>query len=476
VACELEPVELLPATVTYAPPAQDGNERRIQTRRDMRLSIGDCIGCSVMVGIGETYLPAFALALGTGQVVAGLIASVPILAGAVLQLIAPACIARLGSNRRWVVGCASVQALSFLPLLVTALVGHISTALLFLLAAVYWGSGMASSPAWTHWIDTLMPQRIRARYMGRRSRFGQAGILAGFAGGGLALEFGEALGRPLWAFALLFLMAAVCRFVSVGFLFAQSEPIHLRTRSATASLRTAIGRLRTQRDGRLLVYLWGMQMAAQVAAPFYAPFMLGLLRFSYLKYMLIVSAALITKAVALPTLGKIAHRFGARRLLTFGGIAVIPLAILWTISQSTGFLLMVQIFAGICWAAYELGTLLMCFEAVDHRQRIGMLTLYNLGFAGATVAGAVCGGTVLALCGQAQVGYYAIFGLSAIARLMTVPLLMRIGAADSEVGSRRTTVDATDEYERRDVDALPQVIELAPQFEMAEEFPATNVA
>jgi MFS family permease len=457
-------------------PPPNPRERRDLTRRDLRVSIADCLACSVMVGIGETYLPAFALALGTGQVVAGLIASVPILAGAVLQLAAPTAISWLGSNRRWVVACASVQALSFLPLLATALVGHISTALLFLLAAVYWGSGMASTPAWTHWIDTLVPQRIRARYMGRRSRFGQAGILAGFAGGGLALEFGESLGRPLEAFAMLFFAAAICRFVSAGFLSIQREPVRPRNRSATAGLRGAIGRLRTQRDGRLLVYLWGMQMAAQTAAPFYAPFMLGLLKFSYLKYMLIVSAALVTKAVALPTLGRMAHRFGARRLLAVGGLSVIPLSTIWIVSQSTGFLLAVQVIAGICWAAYELGTLLMCFEAVNPRQRIGMLTLYNLGFAAATVAGAVCGGTVLALCGQQRIGYLAIFGLSTVARLMTVPLLMRIGAADTDAENRRAADNRAGDDEQGDADARPHVIELIPQFEAAGEFPASHVA
>ena len=287
-----------------------------------------------MVGIGETYLPAFALALGTGQVLAGLIASVPILAGAVLQLISPMAIRILGSNRRWVVSCVSVQAISFLPMVAAALVGHISTALLFLLAAVYWGSGMASTPAWNHWIDMLVPTRVRARYMGRRSRFTQAGILAGFIGGGLALEFGESLSRPLWAFAMLFLTAAVCRFISAGFLFAQGEPLGGGAHASIAGLRGAVGRLRKDRDGRLLVYLWALQMAAQTAAPFYAPFMLGLLKFSYLKYMLIISAALVTKAVALPTLGKVAHRCGARRLLAFGGVGVIPLSLLWIMSQA----------------------------------------------------------------------------------------------------------------------------------------------
>jgi MFS family permease len=419
--------------VLYSPSdRRDRGSHRSDTRRNLRISTSDGLACSVMVGVGETYLPAFALALGTGQVLAGLIAGVPILAGAVLQLISPTAIGWLGSNRRWVVGCVAVQALSFLPMLAAALVGHISTLLLFLLAAMYWGSGMASASAWNHWIDTLVPERIRARYMGRRTRFTQAGNLIGFAGGGLALEFGDSLSRPLWAFALLFLVASVCRFVSAGFLFAQSEPIPVAGRGSSAPLRSAIGRLRKNRDGRLVVYLWAMQMAAQSASPFYGPFLLGLLKFSYLKYMLVISAALVAKAIVPPTLGMLAHRFGARRLLALGGLAIIPLPLFWILSQNLCYLIAIQILAGACWAAYELGTLLMCFEAVDRRHRIGMLTLYNFGYAAATVGGAVCGGAVLAFFGQARIGYFAIFVLSTVARLLTIPLLVRIGAAKDE--------------------------------------------
>ena len=72
-----------------------------------------------MVGLGETYLPAFALAVGLGELVAGLVASVPLLAGGVLQTVSPWGIRRLGSHKRWVVLCATVQSLTFLPLLLS---------------------------------------------------------------------------------------------------------------------------------------------------------------------------------------------------------------------------------------------------------------------------------------------------------------------------------------------------------------------
>ena len=35
-----------------------------QLRRDLRAMLGDGVSFSVMVGVGESYLPAFALALG----------------------------------------------------------------------------------------------------------------------------------------------------------------------------------------------------------------------------------------------------------------------------------------------------------------------------------------------------------------------------------------------------------------------------
>ena len=63
-------------------------------------------------------------------------------------------------------------------------------------------------------------------------------------------------------------------------------------------------------------------------------------------------------------------------------------------------LLMIQVMAGVSWATYELAAFLLFFEAIDARQRIGMLTLYNLGNAAATVAGSLIGGGILMLLGE----------------------------------------------------------------------------
>ena len=85
-------------------------------RRDLRAMTTDGVFFSVMVGLGETYVPAFGLALGHGPAAAGLLATLPLLAGACLQLVTPHGVRHLGSYRRWVVGCARFQAFCLLPL------------------------------------------------------------------------------------------------------------------------------------------------------------------------------------------------------------------------------------------------------------------------------------------------------------------------------------------------------------------------
>ncbi len=74
----------------------------------------------------------------------------------------------------------------------------------------------------------------------------------------------------------------------------------------------------------------------------------------------------------------------------------------------------------------ELGSLLIVFEAIDRRQRVGMLTLHSLGNAAAIVAGSLCGAALLGLLGDGAVGYYTVFAVSATARLLSVLALWRL--------------------------------------------------
>src|SRR5690554_3488537 len=116
-----------------------GGDPHRSLRKDLVAGHAEGAAAGGMTGLGETYLPAFALAVGLGEITAGLVASLPLLVGGLMQTFSPLAIRRLGSHKRWVLLCALVQAFSFAPLALAAVAGRISTAGILIVAAVYWG-------------------------------------------------------------------------------------------------------------------------------------------------------------------------------------------------------------------------------------------------------------------------------------------------------------------------------------------------
>lgn len=416
-----------------SPPREPRATSTRPLRRDLRCVISDGASFSVMVGLGETYLPAFALAAGLSGVATGLIAVLPMLAGALLQLGSPAAVRWLGSHRRWVVWCAAVQAASFLPLFLMAASGWIPAAAVFLAATIYWGAGLATGPAWNTWIGRIVPSRIRANFFARRTRVSQAGVLVGFLLGGLALQWGSNYDRELLTFAGLFAVAGLCRTISAVFLYRQSEPAQRLHGHRSVGPLELLRRTWRGGDSCLLLYLLCVQVAVQISGPFFTPFMLGHLQMSYTEYVLLLGAAFGAKIIALPALGRIAKRAGARRLLWLGGCGIVPVAACWLVADSFYYLFAVQLLSGFAWAAYELAMFLLFFETIHEEERTSVLTTFNVGNALAMVFGSLLGGALLAWLGEETTSYYVVFAASSATRLAALIVLVWVTDVQVEV-------------------------------------------
>ncbi len=355
----------------------------------------DGVAASVMVGIGETYLPAFVLALSSSQVACGLVSTVPMVIGAVLQLCAPWAVRQFGSYRRWVVLAAVVQAVGFLPLLMAAIVGSMSVTTIFLVVAVYWATGMAGGTAWNAWAGTLVPERIRPTYFAWRTRFTQLGIMIGLVAGGIILQLGTGWNWLPGAFALLFLTAAVSRMFSAYFLTVQREPTPPNgpRLPRLGELRAAI---RSSSVSRTILYMLVAQVAYQIAGPYFNPYMLGQLKLSYVHYLILICTPYVARVVCLRAWGRVVDRIGPYRVLWLSGLLVVPLPAMWNVSDSFAYLAAVQIFAGLAWAGYELAQLLLFFDTIPTARRVGVLTLFNLLNAVAIFGGLIIGGLLLA--------------------------------------------------------------------------------
>lgn len=427
-------------------------------RRDLCASVWDAGAYSVMVGIAETYFGAFALALGLGSAGAGLMVTLPVLLGSMLQLVTPWGVLRLGSHKKWIVSAIFIQVgcLLLLPLAGLASIKAVATIIAFGAATLYWAMQFTAGGPWNTWMEELVPLRVRTRFFACRQRTSQICLLAGFAIGGLALQFGKAIDAELIVFAAIFLTAATCRAVSGSFMAKQSEPSRGRIQEEQISLVQLLRKKGSIPGGRLVVYLLAMQVAVQTSGPYFTPFMLKQEGWSYVTFMLLIGLSFLGKVLALPFWGRIGQRIGATKLMWIGGLAIVPISGGWLIADllngwecdvlgfhvtaSMAWIVVLQLISGVAWAAYELAMALQFLHGIPRKQRTSMLTLYHFGNSAAMVVGALIGLSVFQLLGEGHGTYMTLFVLSSILRGSMVPLLMRVRDASPAMLPTKTEV------------------------------------
>jgi hypothetical protein len=432
-----------PPKVTSRSSAQEASLRRVV------LDAGYFGG---MVGCGETYFPAFVLAIGLGETSSGIVASFPLMAGGIIQLMSPIAIGWAGSFRRWVTIGASLQALSFLPLVYAALTGEASLSALVLVVSIYWATGYSTGPAWNTWMEYVVPPHRRVRFFAGRSRVQQACTFTALLLSGLLLNWGASRGYTLESFALLFSIAGLLRLASAYHLSLTGDGEirsgQLSNNRGTRKRTVRRGRSRlgipvaTHHDhpgrlsaARLIGYLVCMQLFVQISGPFFVPYMLSQLQFSYATYIGLVSVAFVSKVASLSLWGRVAERTGAVNVLWAGGVGLVPLAWLWVLSSNVWWLVFVQALSGVAWAAYELGFFLMFFESMPAGQRTRLLTFYNFANTLAITGGAAFGATILACSDCTPSTYHRLFLISSMGRFACLGLLLKIAVPASSIRS-----------------------------------------
>ncbi len=399
-----------------------------------------------MIGLGESYLVAFGLAAGLSERAAGLFTPVPQLAGAVLGLALPRVLVRVGTVRGVTVSLVGLQGAALVAMALAAAITTLGggrgvpPVVLFFLAGVYWSAGLAAGPVWNAWVSGIFPRAIRPGLFGQRIRLHNIGVITTLAVGGIVLDAADPeTNAPLLAYAMVLGTAGLCRLGSAWFLTRHSEPHRLPPGHRDVGFGEFFRTFRHDHGGRLLVYMLAFGFATTTAVPFFAPYLLRELGFSYTRFMALLATSFVAKALVLPSIGALARRFGARRVLVVGAVATAPLTLLWLVSAGFWWLLVVYFATGIAWAFVELSTFLLLFDEIPPGRRVGLLVRYNLINAAAQAGGAVLGASMLDAFGSGIGGYHALFVLSALLRLASVPLAIWIGwhgAAPPNAGER----------------------------------------
>ncbi len=406
----------------------------------LRTSYWDVAFYSLMVGFGETYITAFALAMGFSEQHSGLIATVPILIGACLQLLAPLGVRALCSQRLWIVSCTCLQSLSLLGLAGAGWAKFSGMAQLdtwFLLAVcAYWAAAMSAAPSWNSWIAAVIPSALHTRFFAFRTRIAQLFTLVGLTIAGLILHGLAGKQERLIVFTGLFALAGISRFVSSYFLLRHPEGPSLPKSSGLRLLlqRDGILWLKQKRTAVLIVFMLSTQFAVNISGPYFNAYMLEQLHLDYQHYMILIGTSFVTRILAGGWFQRLAHSLGSSTLTHLGALLVIPSPTLWLWSNSFPYLIFAQVYTGLAWGCHELGLTLMLIDKQDHIERARLLTITTLLNSSMMCIGSLIGFAMLHAKTLTQGDYHFIFVLSAAVRILPFCLLFWIG--DSSLSER----------------------------------------
>jgi MFS family permease len=206
---------------------------------------------------------------------------------------------------------------------------------------------------------------------------------------------------------------------SVFFLTKQDEPEYIITEKRYR-FREFISALSNSNFGVFTSYMIAMNLAVQVAAPFFTPYLLNELKFDYLTFTIVTATSMIVKFLFMPGWGKIIDKFGARIVLKFTGYIIPIIPLLWLFGSNIYYLLGIQVLSGLVWGGFELATINFMFDSTPYEKRAAMIAYFNVLYGISNILGTLTGSMIASfpIIGS---GYLQVFLVSGILRFM-IPL------------------------------------------------------
>jgi MFS family permease len=126
-----------------------------------------------------------------------------------------------------------------------------------------------------------------------------------------------------------------------------------------------------------------MNFGVYCSAAYFAPYMLNDLKFSYIQFVLVDVIQLVVKYLVFPVWGKLNDKHKSSTILGIAGFSMPLVPILWAFSRNFYELVLIQIYAGVTWAAFDLSSFNILLDTTDKSKREKYIAYYNVlnGFA-----------------------------------------------------------------------------------------------
>jgi len=393
-----------------------------KVRSSLRYSLLDGASFSLMLGSAESYFQAFAVFLKATVSQVGIVYTVPMFVATLIQLHASSLLRWFRSRKNLTVLTAALRSLLFVPLILVYYMGVARVWVLLGIICLYFALNYLPIPAWTSWMRDLVDENRRGAYFSRRNRISNLVALLGIIFAGLILEYFNV--RPFLGFTLIFSVALLGSIGSTFFLSLKydvpySEPLPDREGFFRFSIR-----MFHSNYGRFVLYNFSLYLAVFLSGPFFVPYMLKDLGFSYLQFMIATSLVVLIKFLTLTLWGELADRYGNKKILVLASLFITILPLLWIVSPSFWWICLIQALGGLAWSGFDISALNFAYDVLPS-EKVTRHTSYLIFYRGLAIfIGGLIGGLLIHRFSLFGSRYYGNFFLSGMLRvLIAVPFL-----------------------------------------------------
>lgn len=410
-------------------------------RAAMRASLWEGVWSNGSENMMVPFIPMYALGLGAGPALIGLVSAIPTLVGNLFQIPAARLAERFGHRRLYRLGNAG-RLLWLLPGLLPFL--HLPTekavAILIILLALRTTMISMAAPAWTALMAQAVPLRLRGRYFANRNLLASLAALIGSALGGWLVRLG---GYPA-GYTALFGMAALAGFFS--FLNASrmpEEPMQPAAPAVTHESAPAPSRPETVSPGAhlglrdrvrgaarffgpeqpfrryvLTSFLW--TFSVNLPAPLFAVHFKQVLGGDEAIWGLVTASSMAMQMIGQYYWGHRTVTLGDRNIVLLGGLGAACVPLLWSLASAPGWAFAVEMVGGLAWAGYNLAAFTLLLRLLPPGQQAGPVAFYNTTVGIAQGLAPMLGGVLVSF-----LGTRGMFVLSGLMRLLALFLFAR---------------------------------------------------
>jgi len=348
-----------------------------QKKKSLKYSIGDGITTSVMDGSGSSYISPFAIALGASNTQIGFLSSIPGLFSPLSQLITVRLLPRIKSRKKVVLTVVLLQALTWLPIMLLPFIMKSNQVnLLIILFTLLAAFGSFGGPVWASWMGDLIKSEERGKYFGNRNSIaGLTAIVFSFISAYLL----DVLSAKLFiAFTIMFSTAMLGRLLALYFLNKQYEPEFSFNPEYYFSFTQFLKKMPYTNFGKFSIYFALIVFTTNIAAPFFAVYMLKNLHFTYLEYMIVTITATLASLIGMRFWGKISDLYGNIKTLYILGFFVSLVPLWWVFNQNILFLICIQLVSGFAWGGFNLSASNFIYDVVSREKRALAIAYFNV--------------------------------------------------------------------------------------------------